>query len=147
MFNKKRGKQYHIEADEVFLDSKNLPHFDKHQFEGKLEKPLPKSILYILMSVVALVCLLFIVQLYRVQVRKGADYFLASVNNALEKELVFASRGVIYDRNEVRLAWNEENPQESKFLIRKYIPTPGFSHILGYVKYPKKDNKGYFWRT
>lgn len=147
MFRNKRVKQYHIEADEVFLDSKNLPHFDKQQFEGKLEKPLSKNILYLLMSVVALVCLLFIIQLYRVQVLKGDEYFLASTNNALEKELVFASRGVIYDRNEVRLAWNEENPEQSKFLLRKYFPSAGFSHILGYVKYPKKDAKGYFWRT
>jgi hypothetical protein len=45
MFRNKRVKQYHIEADEVFLDSKNLPHFDKQQFEGKLEKPLSKNIL------------------------------------------------------------------------------------------------------
>jgi penicillin-binding protein 2 len=45
------------------------------------------------------------------------------------------------------LAWNEENPGQSKFLLRKYFPSAGFSHILGYVKYPKKDTKGYFWRT
>lgn len=147
MFRRKRSRQYHIEADEVFLDSQNLPHFDKQQFEGKLEKPLSKKILYLLMTVVGFVCLVFIVQLYRVQVVRGSDYYLASINNALDKELVFASRGVIYDRNGVKLAWNEENPEESKFLMRKYIESHGFSHVLGYVKYPKKDAKGYFWRT
>ncbi len=144
---KKRYGYNHIEADEVFLDSKNLPHFDKQQFEGKLEKPLSKKTLFVVMGVVFFVCTVFIIQLYRVQVLQGRSYFQASINNALDKELVFASRGVIYDRNGVRLAWNEDHPQENKFLMRKYIDVSGFSHILGYVKYPKKDAKGYFWRT
>ena len=29
---------------------------------------------------------------------------------------------------------------------RSYIEQPGFSHILGYVSYPKKDKSGVFWQ-
>ena len=29
-----------INPDEIFLDAKNLPNFDKDQFEGRIEQPL-----------------------------------------------------------------------------------------------------------
>ena len=32
-----------IAPDEIFLDSKNLPEFNTQQFEGRLEKPIPKK--------------------------------------------------------------------------------------------------------
>ena len=32
-----------IEADEIFLDSSNLPQFDTQQFEGRIEKPITKN--------------------------------------------------------------------------------------------------------
>jgi hypothetical protein len=31
-----------IDPDEIFLDSKNLPNFNKQQFEGRLEKAISK---------------------------------------------------------------------------------------------------------
>ncbi len=135
-----------IEADEVFLDSRNLPHFNKERFEGKIEKPISKKSLYAFFGVIIFIACVFIIQLYRVQILRGASFYRASIENALDKELIFASRGIIYDRAGVRLAWNEKSPDQDTYLLRKYSLVPGFSHILGYVKYPKQDKKGYFWR-
>lgn len=147
MFKKRHKKKYTIDADEVFLDSRNLPFFNKQQFEGKIEKPLSKKTLYVLMFFILLISTAFIIRLFNVQVQNGKSYFQASIENALYKELVFAERGIIYDRHMTPLVWNEKNPLYDQFLSRVYTEDSGLSHILGYVKYPKKDHKGYFWRT
>ena len=41
-FNKK-SRISEIEPDQIFLDSKNLPNFNRQQFEGRIEKPIPKK--------------------------------------------------------------------------------------------------------
>lgn len=143
---KKKHKKLHIEADEVFLDTKNLPNFDTQQLEGRIEKTISKKPIYLFSSFFVLIGIVFIAQLYFVQVSKGQYYKEVSKNNALDKEVVFSPRGVIYDRNEKRLAWNETSTNQNDFFVRKYIEEPGFSHVLGYVNYPKKDKRGYFWR-
>jgi penicillin-binding protein 2 len=58
---------------------------------------------------------------------------------------LFADRGVIYDRNGVELVWNIRD--ESVGLTKRaYTKAHGFANILGYVSYPAKDQKGFFWR-
>jgi penicillin-binding protein 2 len=143
----KKRKYSHIDADEVFLDSKNLPNFNKQQLEGKIEKTLSKKTIYILIFVISLITIIFIFQLYFLQIKNGNQNYNASIQNALDREIVFAERGIIYDRNMIPLAWNEKNIESDNFLIRKYFSSGGLGHILGYVKYPKKDARGYFWRT
>ena len=39
-----RKSNVNIDPDEIFLDSHNLLDFDKHQFEGRLEKPISYSV-------------------------------------------------------------------------------------------------------
>ncbi len=136
-----------IEADEVFLDSKNLPFFDKQQFEGKLEKPISTRSVYLLLGCVFFIVFIFIIRLYVLQIMQGKEFYTASTENALDREHIFSSRGLIYDSAGRKLAWNERSPIQDSFLLRKYSTVPGLSHILGYVKYPKQDKKGYFWRT
>ena len=41
--NKIKNKNSFVEPDEIFLDSKNLQNFDRQQFEGRIEKPIPKK--------------------------------------------------------------------------------------------------------
>ena len=76
--------------------------------------------------------------------KKGEAYFIRSENNTLAKILIFADRGIIYDRNKEELAWNKKG--EGYELKRGYL-SPGFSHILGYVSSPIKDKKGVYWQT
>lgn len=139
-----------VEPDEIFLDSKNFENFDNQQFEGRIEKPISQSTIYFLGFFVFLILVIFSFRLGYLQISKGSSYFKRSENNTLAKDIIFANRGIIYDRNRVELAWNkeveDENNKDKSFLVRSYLPF-GFSHILGYVTYPTKDKTGKYWQT
>jgi penicillin-binding protein 2 len=134
-----------IDPDEIFIDSENLPNFDTHQFEGRLEKSISQRSLFILGGVFLLIIFVFIFRIWGLQIQKGDFYFTKSENNYLRNSLIFAKRGVIYDREGIKLAWNVENPVDNSFDLRKYIPLDGFAHLLGYLKYPAKDKYGFYF--
>lgn len=134
-----------IDPDEIFIDSSNLPNFDTDQFEGRLEKSISQRSLYILAGVFVLIFLIFIIRIWNLQISQGDFYFTKSENNRLRNSLLFAKRGVIYDRSGTALAWNAENTADKAYDVRKYISLDGFSHLLGYLKYPSKDKYGFYW--
>jgi penicillin-binding protein 2 len=134
-----------IDPDEIFIDSENLPNFDTHQFEGRLEKSISQRSLFVLGGVFLLIIFVFIFRIWGLQIQKGDFYFTKSENNYLRNSLIFAKRGVIYDREGIKLAWNVENPVDNSFDLRKYIPLDGFAHLLGYLKYPAKDKYGFYF--
>jgi penicillin-binding protein 2 len=153
--NKKRINK-DIDPDEIFLDSKNLPNFNTQQFEGRLEKPIPKKIIFFVGSFFSIVLIAFSFKLVNIQITNGYSYFKKSENNTLMKEPIISPRGLIYDRNGEMLAWNswEENKKnieedldfkENNIPKRKYL-YPGFSLLLGYVGSPAKDSSGNFWQ-
>lgn len=138
-----------IDPDEIFLDSKNLPNFNTQQFEGRLEKPIPKKSIYVLGSFFILTAFLFSWHVGRLQIAKGEAYFKKSESNTLAKQPIFADRGLIYDRNNVLLAWNKWNEKDmTRFSSpeRTYINKPGFGLLLGYVSSPAKDTSGNYWQ-
>ena len=143
-------KKYHaVDPDEIFLDSRNLPNFNTQQFEGRLEKPIPKRSIFFLGAVFILISVLFISQLSILQVRKGEAYFKKSENNSLIKQPIFSDRGLILDRNNVQLAWNnwgKDNTEKFDAPERAYTTLSGFGHLLGYVSYPQKDSSGNYWQ-
>ncbi len=157
---KLRRANVFVEPDEIFLDSKNLANFDSQQFEGRIEKPITRSAIYFLGGFFILLSLIFISRLIYLQIVKGEVYFKRSESNKLEKVIIFADRGIIYDRNKFELAWNTEIETETeisliekdksdkalKTMKRSYL-SPGFSHILGYVSSPAQDKKGKYWQT
>jgi penicillin-binding protein 2 len=57
---------------------------------------------------------------------------------------IFAARGVIYDRNNVELAWNAPG-DDPDISLRKYKGDPGLAHVVGYVQYPSKDSSGFYY--
>lgn len=65
--------------------------------------------------------------------------------NRLKHALIFSERGVVYDRNGVELAWNVPDENDS-FAHRRYIEKSGFSHVLGYLNYPKKDKSNIYYQ-
>src|SRR3989338_6301305 len=150
--NKFRNKNSFVEPDEIFLDSENLQNFDRQQFEGRIEKPIPKKTINFLGISFLLIILLFGVRLTNLQIQNGEAYKKRSENNILEKINIFTERGIIYDRNKKELAWNEKKGLEFEFSSGSPIPatraylSSGFSHILGYVSYPTKDNTGNYWQ-
>lgn len=144
LFSKRRIGKHEIDPDEIFLDSRNLPDFDVHQFEGRIEKPISSNVVHGVSIVFVLVAIIFASKLWILQVKQGEAFEIRSQNNNLKHTTVFSERGVIYDRNKVELAWNELEPG-TDFAARKYINLDGFAHLVGYVKYPSKDSSGNYY--
>ena len=145
----KRKRNIFVEPDEIFLDSKNIQNFDRQQFEGRIEKPISKKTITFLGIFFVLCGVLFLSRLGYLQIEKGQTYLQRSENNTLDEQIIFADRGLVYDRNKVPLIWNQKNSDGTQttddFSQRVYL-TPGFSHVLGYVSYPAKDKSGNYWQ-
>ena len=146
--NKKRIKR-EIDPDEIFLDSKNLPNFNTQQFEGRIEKTIPKISVFALGAFFVVMIIIFVSKLGYLQIVKGDAYFKRSENNTLIRQPIIAFRGLVYDRNDILLAWNTWPKEDvNKFLLpeRSYIEKSGFGLLLGYTTSPAKDDAGYYWQ-
>ena len=113
---KTKRKTKDIDPDEIFLDSSNLPKFDTHQFEGRLEKPITKKTIIFVSIFFIIIGLIFSGRIWNLQITNGNAYAERSEDNNLRHIIQFPERGIIYDRNGVELAWNipnEENPDFS----------------------------------
>lgn len=133
-----------IDPDEIFLDSSNLPNFDNSQFEGRIVKSISGASIVFMSIFFVFAFILFTVKVWSIQISKGDEYSTRSENNRLHYTTFFSPRGVIYDKNGVELVWNTYG-EDKEFALRKYINLPGFSHILGFVKYPAKDSSGFYY--
>lgn len=147
----RRSRKIHslkdIDPDEIFLDSSNLPKFNIDQFEGHIERPITRKTILTTGVCFALISLLFGYRLWHIQVIEGGAFKTISENNTLHHSLVFAERGAITDRTGKLLAWNAIDPTQTEYSLRSYIEEPGLHHLLGYVKYPKKDKAGFYYDT
>ena len=141
----KYSQEREIAPDEIFLDSRNLPNFDVHQFEGRLEKPISKKTIIVLGAFFLFIGIVFAGKIGALQILKGEAFVLRSESNRLQNTPLFSERGIIYDRNGIEIAWN--SPGEDVFPKRSYIDKPGISHILGYIGYPARDKKGVYYQT
>src|SRR5690606_31269877 len=103
LWKKRVGRE--LDPDEIFLDSSNLPSFDKQQFEGQIERPITKKNLYIFASIFLMIGVLFTGRIGFLQVAQGESFALRSEQNKLRHTMIFPDRGIIYDRHEVELAW------------------------------------------
>ena len=153
---------HEIEPDEIFLDSTNLPARDASQFEGRLGRPVSMRALISVGVIFLAVVVGFGARAFTLEVARGASYADISVKNTLTRTLIFATRGIIYDRNGKELAWNVPQTAASSsaaqtatssaaapesFALRRYIAEPGFADLLGFVRYPKADASGAWWQS
>lgn len=149
----KKGRGGEILPDEVLLDATNLPGFDIEQFEGRVEHPVSRYSIIAIASLFVIVVGTFGFRAYDLQVSRGNLFAEASNNNRLSSEVVFALRGVIFDRNGTEIAWNEPSctegcsAEKEEYALRSYTKDIGLSHLLGFVRYPKTDKSGAWWRT
>jgi penicillin-binding protein 2 len=144
-WRRKKIKTEPIHPDEIFLDSKNLPDFDTYQFEGRIEKPISKRVIGFIHFFIILIGGIFLFRLWDLQIVSGESFRQRSNNNSLNKTVIYADRGVIYDRNKLPIVWNSINPESSDHSLRVYATSTGFSTTVGYVKYPAKDLKGIYF--
>jgi penicillin-binding protein 2 len=146
-FKKRKYNNVFVEPDEIFLDATNLPKFDKQQFEGRMEKPIPKRSIMFVGGFFIFIFIAFTARLVYMQGVQGNSFFNLSQQNQLSRDPIFAERGVVYDRNAVELAWNDVPSNGEPFSRRAYIAQAGFGHLLGYVGYPSTDSSGNYWQT
>lgn len=136
-----------IDPDEIFLDDKNLPEFDVHQFEGRMERPITTTTIMLLGMSFLSIGVLFLSRAAFLEIAHGEEYVERSEQNRLEHQLLFPERGLITDRNGVQLAWNVPSPEDLGFSLRQYIETPGFGGVLGFLHYPARDKHGVYFRN
>ncbi|HEY4526778.1 MAG TPA: penicillin-binding transpeptidase domain-containing protein [Candidatus Paceibacterota bacterium] len=162
---RRRSSIRDIAPDEIFLDSTNLPDMEASQFEGRVERPVSRRAIFGIAAVFLAIISVYGARAFLLQVVKGATYAEVSRNNTLESWPLFAERGLIFDRVGKLLAWNEAQTATSSipgeyasstrvvedavapYAQRRYTSDPGFSVVLGFLRYPRTDASGNWWRT
>lgn len=156
----RKAASHEIDPEDVFLDSQNLSALNIDQMEGHFERPLGRHIFYLFLIGSSLLIGGYSYRLFTMQVVNSDTYTIKADNNHLKKIPLFALRGTIADRNGELLAWNtlgnyiykntnassSEKVSVDDIPMRVYTESEGFSHLLGYVSYPKRDQSGNFWQ-
>ncbi len=137
-----------VDVEEVLLDASNIPDFNQGRLEGKRELPIKKQSVRTVGLLFSLIACVFLYQVFTLQIVRGDEFKEIAERNRVNEVLIIAERGVVYDRNGEMVAWNEaDETGEYDFPIRAYTDRLGLGQVLGYVSYPKKDARGYFFRT
>jgi penicillin-binding protein 2 len=148
MSNLRRRYTTNVEVEEVLLDASNVPAFNHARLEGQRELPIGKRNVRTVWFLFLTITLAFFFQIYSLQVVQGKEYKAIAENNRVDKAVIIAERGVVYDLTGELLVWNEvDDTGEYDFPIRAYTDRLGLGQVLGYVSYPKKDSSGFFFRT
>jgi penicillin-binding protein 2 len=100
-----------------------------------------------MLSFFCFVAFVFLGRVWYLQVSQGKVFAEQSEENRLGHTEIFSNRGIIYDRKGIELASNRINSEEPDFAVRTYSELPGLSHVVGYLKYPNKDNSGFYYQT
>ncbi len=137
-----------VELDEILLDAFNSPSFNTARLEGRRELPIKPRSVYLVGIIFVLIAGGFLSRIYTLQIDEGARFRHISDNNSLNKTVIIAERGVVYDRNDELLIWNEHDfSNQYDFPVRAYSDRLGMGQLIGYVSYPQKDKKGVYYRT
>lgn len=144
----KKSSDRGVEFDEILLDASNISKLNQARLEGQLERPLSSRSIFGIGLVFCLVVGWFIFETFSLQIIEGSEHRSVSENNSLNRTVLIAERGVIFDRTGEKLVWNEFDPaDEYDFAVRAYTGQVGLGQVLGYVSYPQKDRNELFWRT
>lgn len=144
---KQAASSHEIAPEDVFLDSQNISQLNIDQMEGHLEQPLGKHVFYIFVGILFVLISGFTFRLFGMQITDGQTYKEQADRNHFRSTPIFALRGTISDRNGALLAWNEAPATTIEEIPKRvYTADSGFSHLLGYVSYPKRDSSGVFWQ-
>jgi penicillin-binding protein 2 len=147
LFKRKKRSREEIFPDEILADSRNIPHYDTDQFEGRMDKPISTVSLFVLAGTAIIVLVLFAGRAWFLQIHEGTSYAASATDNTLKSTPLFATRGLIYDRNGTELAWNAPGSVDDPNVPRReYATSTGLSQTLGYVQYPSKDSSGFYYQ-
>ena len=138
-----RKKQINIEEtlQDSFYKKKVLHNQETHLFQDNMWVP-------IFFTRLACIILFIIIagSIIFLQIAEGEAYKMVSAGNTSNEEIIFAQRGIVYDRNNEILIRNIQK-EDASYYTRQYIDKGGFGHLLGYSRYPAKDIHGNYYRT
>ena len=136
-------KKYHvknkfgdIEPHEVFLDA--LAHAREDELgisEKKFEVPLKETMSYILFGIFCLTAIVLFSKTFYLQFTEGKQLAVAAENNKGSANIIMPSRGIIYDKNMVKLVSN--SPAFDLICDRAYfsVSSPQISNEISKSKY------------
>lgn len=140
-----RNQSREINPEDIFIDSANLPGLNRDRLEGQIEKPIGNHT-FSLFKIALIFLLVFLGgKLWGLQVDKGRVYAEVSEQNRLVRQIIFADRGVIFDKNGVPVAQNAVKEEGSDYAAREYPDQGGLSAAVGYVRYPSQDKSGLYY--
>lgn len=141
-------KKPEVSFEQILLDSSNLPSFNIGRMEGRIELPLSLRSMYGVGAIFTIVAIVFLGQLFKLQIIQGAEFTQKGYQNRTEQALIIAERGPIYDSTGMLIAWNEiDSTDKYDFPVRAYADIRGIGQLIGYVSYPQKDKAGFYFRT
>ena len=127
-------------VDKVIADEE----FSVRDGEGHLRKSVAVRQLYWLGLVFVILILIIICRTGYLQIVKGEHYAHISKNNSFDRMVVLPVRGTLYDRNGKPMAWNIGDANEE--VPERTYHGEGFSSLLGFIRYPRKDADGNYYR-
>jgi len=139
-----RKPKKEVDFEEVLLDAVNVSALNQNRLEGSMEIPIrPRNVRVVVVLFIAIAAW-FLWQLFTLQILAGAAHRATSENNHVQEDVIVAERGVVRDRYNELLIWNEEDyDDEYEFPIRAYTNRHGLGQVLGYVNYPRKHRQGF----
>ena len=146
---KRTKRTAEINPEEIFLDASNLPAYEAGRLEGRITQPIGRRSFLPLLLVLCVVFGGTVLRSGQLMVVEGASYRELSEGNRLGYTRIPAERGVVYDRNGTRLAWNVPHLEagiDTPYHERRYHVATGTSHLLGYVRMPARDANGVYFR-
>lgn len=139
MFKKKSTREryeiHEVLSDASFQTDKYAADYTPNQYESRLNLWLGHLPLLLFLALGSV----FIGKIFQLQHDTERNLSQQAENNAYQTIELVADRGNIYDRNNVPLVWNVKSEGE-EFSRRTYYAEPGFTHILGFISPPLKDN-------
>lgn len=141
--------------EEVLSEFRFKDYTSKQKMEDRFGKRMNFSGINFLYLGIIIVFVFFFAQAYNLQIVQGEEYEKRANQNQYVNIPILSQRGRILDRNGVVLAEtikkDVSSTSESISILennfyRKYTDKEGLSHVLGYVKYPQKDEKGIYWQ-
>ena len=144
---RRRKKQKRMpNLHETYMDKDAVGEgFSPLHAEGRLRRSIKPRQVYVLMALFVGMLLLLVVQVGNLQLVNGAEYRFISEHNTFSRVPVLPVRGEIRDRNGEVIAWNVQQ-DDGVAPIRQYR-NPGFSALLGFIRYPQKDSSGKYFRS
>lgn len=140
------GRSGELDFENILMDSRNLPEFNRSQMEGVIERSISRTAFLRIIGVFCVILAVYVVFLGWLQIVNGSHYRQIAENNRLSSNIIFNKRGIIYDRYGKELVWNIFS-DDKDFPLRRYYEQPGLAHLLGYVSYPQQDTSDNYFST